>query len=383
MLKPMRILVILCVLCTSIMGGARFINEVAAQSTAASFLVPCIIDGPEVYLVIDNTRRHIIDWDTFLNLGYQQPDIVPCGTSATYPEGDPITKLLKGSDAPVYWMENGVRRHIPDMATFSAMGFQISEITLLPDNILSRWPLGDPMPRLSGSSAQIVQELVIGDYTIRHWTSPQEYFDYAIISAPHQPDIRVEQVEAIGQLPTSDVTGEGHPDVVFTLDKIGSRCCMGTSLYDLGATPTEVLHSFHPYAMYSTEGGAGIFRDLDGDGRYEFITDDGVYASCSTPVVEAVLAYDPNQQRYVSASRQFLDYYADYFVQLVESANAVPETRMHYGCVAQSLVQTLLYLGLDQEARVAFDRLYAAPDAEVYWNEYVEGVKRGKFYEGP
>lgn len=383
MLKPMRILVILCVLFTSIMGAAHFINGVEAQATSASFLVPCIIDGPEVYLVIDNTRRHIVDWDTFLNLGYQQPDIMPCGVSAAYPEGSPITRLFKGTDAPVYWMENGVRRHIPDMATFSAMGFQISEITLLPDNILSLWPLGDPMPKLSEPSAQIVQELVIGDYTIRHWTSPQEFFDYAIISAPHQPDIRVEQVQAIGQLPASDVTGEGHPDVMFILDKIGSRCCAGTSLYDLGAAPTEVLQIFHPYGTYSAEGGAGIFRDLDGDGRYEFITDDGVYASCSTPVAEAVLAYDPNQQRYVSASRQFLVYYADYFVQLAESANAVPETRMHYGCVAQSLVQTLLYLGLDQEARVAFDRLYAAPDAEEYWNDFVEGVKRGRFYEAP
>src|SRR5690349_20643804 len=108
---------------------------------------PCLgSDGFRVYLIIDGTRRHIVDWDTFLNLGYQQYQIIPCGDDDSDPEGAPITRLFKGSDAPIYWLENGLRRHIPDMDTFAAMGFHATAITDMPDESLVLWPLGTPLP---------------------------------------------------------------------------------------------------------------------------------------------------------------------------------------------------------------------------------------------
>lgn len=194
MQKPIRTLVILLVVLTSVIGGTRFINGVEAQSTAVSRPVPCIIEGPEVYLVIDNTLRHIVDWDTFLSLGYLQPDIIPCGASAAYTVGSPITRLLRGSDAPVYWMENGLRRHIPDMATFTALGFQISGIAILPDSLLSLWPLGDPLPRLTelpdqltpipvdsvGCSVELLTAVPVYEYAVLRepigWTQPGDIY---------------------------------------------------------------------------------------------------------------------------------------------------------------------------------------------------------------
>src|SRR5579885_2536146 len=75
-------------------------------SHSSKLPTPCISTGPEVYLVIDGMRRHIVDWDTFLNLGYQSSDIVPCGAASGFAEGAPITRLFKGSDDAIYLLQN-------------------------------------------------------------------------------------------------------------------------------------------------------------------------------------------------------------------------------------------------------------------------------------
>ncbi len=106
----------------------------------------CQISGPEVYLAFAGERHHIVDWETFLNLGFRQDQIRPCGVSAAYPAGAPLTRLLKGSGDPVYWMENGRRRHIPDMETFRALGLHEQDITVVADDLLALWPAGAPMP---------------------------------------------------------------------------------------------------------------------------------------------------------------------------------------------------------------------------------------------
>lgn len=129
-------------------------HEAAGASSPASMTL-CKQDGPDVYLVIDQEHRHIVDWDTFLNLGFKQEQIVACDAMAGYPEGAPITRLLKGSGESVYWMESGIRRHIPDMETLHALGFQTKDISIVPDNVLELWPLGEPLP---GMSAQLTAD---------------------------------------------------------------------------------------------------------------------------------------------------------------------------------------------------------------------------------
>jgi len=138
----------------------------AAQSLAS--LVLCKQDDPKVYLVIGEERRHIVDWDTYLNLGFTQEQIIPCGAMADYAEGAPITRLLKGSGDPVYWMEAGRRRHIPNMETFFALGLQVEDIATVPDDVLSSWPLGTALPSVTTSLVLCKQDdpkvyLVIGE----------------------------------------------------------------------------------------------------------------------------------------------------------------------------------------------------------------------------
>ncbi len=105
------------------------------------------------------THRHIVDWETFLHLGFEKSDIVTSTRFAGYPEGPPITRLLKGIGEQVYWMENGQRRHIPDMETFHQLGHRQEGISEIPDELLVSWPLGDPLPSVLGTPAEPVPPL--------------------------------------------------------------------------------------------------------------------------------------------------------------------------------------------------------------------------------
>jgi hypothetical protein len=380
---------IVAVLILPVSAQAAMSRTSAAQSAYSKRPAPCFVKLPEIYLVINATRRHIADWDAFLHLGYKQTDIVPCGAAANYPEGAPVTRLFKGSGAPVYWMENGVRRHIPDMDTFIALGFQVKSITILPDSRLSLWPLGVPLDsvlktRSADGYHRLYQTINISSYTIRVWryaaNDRGSWLDYVTISAPHQADIRVNGVVEIGQLPAWDVTGEGHPDIMFLTDPAGSaHCCSGTIVYDLGPIPTRVLDIVSP-ADQDRGIGRGEFRDLNGDSVYEFVTHDHVQlggCSLEQPSVMVVLQYDRARRRYVGASPRFASFYADLLARL--SAEA-PWVGPNDHCVVLPLVPTLLYLGKISEARAAFDRLYRGEDAAAYWVQLQNTVKRGRFY---
>ncbi|MBN1430715.1 MAG: hypothetical protein JXB07_20265 [Anaerolineae bacterium] len=117
----------------------------------------CKQDDPKVYLVIYKERRHIVDWETFLALGFKREQIIPCGTMADYVEGSPLTVLLKGSSDPVYWMEGGLRRYIPDMETFFTLGYRQEDIAQVPDDLLEAWPLGSPLASQRATTAPATQ----------------------------------------------------------------------------------------------------------------------------------------------------------------------------------------------------------------------------------
>jgi hypothetical protein len=68
-------------------------------------------------------------------------------------------KTVKGASTPhVYLMENGVRRHIPDPATFNGLGLDWAGVQVISDQELAAIPEGPPMPR-AGNQEQIRQYL--------------------------------------------------------------------------------------------------------------------------------------------------------------------------------------------------------------------------------
>ncbi|MBK8997979.1 MAG: hypothetical protein IPM35_19825 [Myxococcales bacterium] len=54
--------------------------------------------------------------------------------------------LIKGSGPEVFLIENGQRRHVPDPATFDAMGLDWGKVRTVSDEELSRVPQGEPLP---------------------------------------------------------------------------------------------------------------------------------------------------------------------------------------------------------------------------------------------
>ena len=60
----------------------------------------------------------------------------------------PNGSLVKGSGPEVYVMEGGVKRHIPDLATFAAMGFLWGNLNNIPDSVLNSIPTGEPLPEV-------------------------------------------------------------------------------------------------------------------------------------------------------------------------------------------------------------------------------------------
>jgi hypothetical protein len=58
--------------------------------------------------------------------------------------------LIKGSGPDIYLIENGVRRLIPDMETFKAMGFNWGSVINIDDQKLGDVPLGAPVPYKRG-----------------------------------------------------------------------------------------------------------------------------------------------------------------------------------------------------------------------------------------
>jgi hypothetical protein len=65
--------------------------------------------------------------------------------STFFPDGT----LIKGSSPYIYLIENGVRRLIPDMETFNAMGFNWNNIINIDDQRLVSIPIGIPIPKKS------------------------------------------------------------------------------------------------------------------------------------------------------------------------------------------------------------------------------------------
>jgi hypothetical protein len=105
-------------------------------------------------------KRHVISPTvlTYCGYGWDAVYLVPDSILNPILAGGPISGppcphvlppegfLVRGSGPEVYVMEGGLKRHIPDLATFAAMGFLWGNVDLVPDSVLNSIPTGDPLP---------------------------------------------------------------------------------------------------------------------------------------------------------------------------------------------------------------------------------------------
>ncbi len=221
---------------------------------------------------------------------------------------------------------------------------------------------------------ELDQQRLIGPYAVRIWRNAAGNADslgvdrILTVERADLPPVKVEFFQALGAETGRDLTGDGTPELVVKTFTGGAHCCFNTVIFSLGSTLTKLL---------DTPPGncAGELQDLDGDGRYEFLTcDDGfAYVYCpyaASPSVTAVLAYEP-ERGYAPASPRFADVYAPAIAahtQLAEAAQpgALGEWDATTKCAVLPLVLDYLYSGQSERAWDALDRYYQAADRDQF-----------------
>jgi len=241
-------------------------------------------------------------------------------------------------------------------------------------------------PEPPGETYTVKGERQIGEYVVRLWRNTSDesigYDNVATISRAGLEMARVEMVANLGEETGSDLTGEGHPDVVIHVFTGGAHCCFSTIVYDLGPKLIKVLET--PLSNCD-----GSFQDLDGDGVAEHITCDDLFAYvyCSyagSPAAQVVLQYDPGRG-YVPASPRFADLYDEPIVRHREQAETAQPGEMGEWdgttkCAVLPIVLDYLYSGQDEKAWTEFNRLYDYPDALLFWAEIAQAVADSSLY---
>ena len=105
-----------------------------------------------IYRLEDGQRRHVKNWDIFLKNGFNYNEVVTISDAemADYPSGDDVVypdgMLIKGSDLPIYVVENGMKRHIASWAKFVSLGYSLSNVIMINDTDLNNdYPTDSPI----------------------------------------------------------------------------------------------------------------------------------------------------------------------------------------------------------------------------------------------
>jgi hypothetical protein len=170
------------------------------QGPALGFRDGTLVRTPDgkVWLLSEGRRRHIQSPDDFVRLGFRWDAIVdvPAEEAAVDPAGAPVDAtarthpngaLVKGSGPAVYWIQNGLRRHVPSPAIFSTW-FRWNEVAQIADDELLLYPPGPDLTFRDGTLVRIPGDphvWVVSDGARRHIQSPETFaalaYDWANI----------------------------------------------------------------------------------------------------------------------------------------------------------------------------------------------------------
>jgi hypothetical protein len=113
--------------------------------------------SPEIYVYQDEQFRWISSLDAFDHYGYTWGDVhvAEDGYLDEFELGPELHVLLKCSDSPhIYRLENGVKRWIVDIETFSAEGHVWEDVRFVSCGYLRDLPDGETIPPGHGPPPQ-------------------------------------------------------------------------------------------------------------------------------------------------------------------------------------------------------------------------------------
>jgi hypothetical protein len=106
--------------------------------------------SPHFYVYENGKRRYVPDEPTLASIVGSTKEVEPAELERiqrgpTLPSVIPNV-LIRAQDKPeVYLVEKGIRRHVPDMGTFDANGYQWEKVQVLPSANVNAVTLGQPL----------------------------------------------------------------------------------------------------------------------------------------------------------------------------------------------------------------------------------------------
>ena len=144
-----------------------FINSIPLGSPVPS---TAIVDGTiiqgttaSIYLVSGGKKYGFPNMEMFNHYGFQLPTVVKVTDTKlnSLPNGPTLTRVIKGTSAAAYLMENGKKRPIPNWNTFLSLGYKQSDLIELTDATVQRFPTGILVP--SVISPTVIPQVLLGD----------------------------------------------------------------------------------------------------------------------------------------------------------------------------------------------------------------------------
>lgn len=105
--------------------------------------------SPDVYVYRNDKFHWVTSLDAFEHYGYrwQNVHIVEPGFLTAFDKGAPLYVLLKCEASPhIYRLENGLKRWIVDIPTFTTEGYVWNDVRFVPCSYLRNLPDGDSIP---------------------------------------------------------------------------------------------------------------------------------------------------------------------------------------------------------------------------------------------
>ena len=240
-------------------------------------------------------------------------------------------------------------------------------------------------------------ETRIGSFIVVRWTAPDEtvpdafiknhWYEHVTILKQGKPVLKLTTTEGIryriDENSGTDINGDGIPDLIIEEYTGGAHCCSSTVIY-------AVTGLAKPYFKVDTEHCSGRLKDLDHDGRMEFITCDAsfAYAYCpyaDSPRPDVVYRYDLKQRTYVPDTPRFARYLTDIVseIQGAETEMRKPvEDRAFGACAVLQPVLDMIYrTGKFDAGLELFRRLYGNDDdfAEIQ-KSLIETIRASKHF---
>ena len=319
-----------------------------------------------------------------------------CGLIVPVPSATPLPATATQTASPT-----ATATITPDLAATETIAVALTELSYTATPSPTATPQFDPEDALEeeqiiappavspGAAYQLAEDVLIGRYGVRFWHNPDSplgFEDILMLEASGVVSIRIDQASAIEALTGTDINGDGNPEVIIETYSGGAHCCFGTQVYSLGKQPKLILKKPESNA-------GGQFEDLDGDGIYEFITYDDIFAYqycayAGSPFVKSILVYDPVQALYQPASPLFPEeYIQDILTHTETAAKAKPS---EYGewdettkCGVLPLVLAHIYSGDLETAHSELRRVYPYPDVNTFWDEIMLQIQTSPLYVPP